>query len=93
MRYESAATRIVYSWAQGKSCSSCGKPLEESEGLGHHIALRGADGVSREWVDIATERLRDALNLEPPVCWTCHAAEVFRLTYPELVADRRARRG
>jgi hypothetical protein len=91
MCYESAATRIVYAWPQGKTCSSCGKPLEESEGLGHHVALRGANGISREWVDIPTERLRDALNEERPVCWTCHAAEVFRLTYPELVAGRRRR--
>jgi hypothetical protein len=91
--YESAATRIVYAWVQGKTCSSCGTPLEESEGLGHHIALRDASGVSREWVDIATERLRDALNLGRPVCWNCHAAEVFRRTYPELVTDRGSRRG
>jgi hypothetical protein len=92
MHYESAAARIVYAWAQHKTCTSCGSPLEESEVLGHHVALRGADGVTREWVDIATERLRDALHFELPVCWNCHVAEQFRRTHPELVTDREPRR-
>ena len=92
LRYESAATRIVYAWAQNRTCSSCGKPLEESEVLGHHVALRGADGVTREWVDIAAERLREALDFELPVCWNCHVAEEFRRTHLDLVTERQPRR-
>jgi hypothetical protein len=92
VRYESAATRIVYAWAQGKTCSSCGAPLKESEVLGQHVALRSADGITREWVDIATERLLDALDRERPICWNCHVAEAFRRAHPELVTDRAPRR-
>lgn len=92
LSYDSAATRIVYAWAQDKTCSSCGRPLEESEVLGHHVALRGADGVTREWVDIATERLRAALDSESPVCWNCHVAEEFRRLHSDLVVDREPHR-
>jgi hypothetical protein len=88
VRYDSAATRIVYAWAQNQVCTYCGKPLEEAEAFGRHVALRGADGITREWLDIATERLRDALESEAPVCWNCHVAESFRRTRPELVTDR-----
>jgi hypothetical protein len=92
MHYESVAARIVYAWVQDTACSSCGRPLEESEVLGHHIALRGSNGATREWVDIATERLREALDLELPVCWNCHVTEEFRRTHADLVTDRERRR-
>jgi hypothetical protein len=87
-RLESAASRIVYAWAQDKACVFCGKPILEAEALGHHAALLGSDGRTREWLDIATEHLREALDTERPVCWDCHIAETFRATHPDLVTDR-----
>jgi hypothetical protein len=87
-QYESAASRIVYAWAQDKACVFCGSPLVESDAVGHHVALLGANGVTREWLDIAAERLRQALATELPVCWNCHIAETFRRSHAELVTDR-----
>lgn len=87
-RYDSAASRIVYAWAQDKACVYCGKPVVEEETLGHHAALLGDDGVTREWLDIPGSQLPDALAHDHPVCWDCHVAESFRRAYPELVTDR-----
>jgi hypothetical protein len=87
-QYESAASRIVYAWAQNKACTFCRRPLVESEITGRHVALLDADGITREWLDISAERLRDALVGQRPVCWDCHIAESFRRGHADLVVDR-----
>jgi hypothetical protein len=70
-------------------CESAASRIVEARALGpHHAALRGHDGVTREWIDIRGEDLRDALATQLPVCWDCHVAETFRRVHPELVTDR-----
>jgi len=44
--------------------------------------------MTREWVDIAPERLQAAPASSVPVCWNCHIAATFRRQHPELVTDR-----
>jgi len=56
--------------------------------LGHRAALRGPQGVTREWSDVPPARLLDSLRTDSPVCWNCHVAATFRRTHPELVTDR-----
>lgn len=87
-RYDSAASRIVYAWAQGKACVYCRKPVVEADSLAHHVALLGADGITHVWVDIPGNRLREDLMEARPVCWDCHVVESFRRDYAALVTDR-----
>ncbi|MGC4082516.1 MAG: hypothetical protein QM736_10505 [Vicinamibacterales bacterium] len=86
----SSPAAIVRAWVQGRSCVSCGAPLAEPRFAGHHVALLDPSGVTREWVDIAADRLPLALATSLPVCWNCHVAEKFRRMHPELVIDRDA---
>jgi hypothetical protein len=88
MAAETEASILVRSWARGRQCAACGGPLETSESAGHHIALRDAKGMTREWIDIATERLPVVLAASVPMCWNCHIAETFRRQHPDLVTDR-----
>jgi hypothetical protein len=85
---ESAASAMAREWAAMRTCTACGASLLASEGAGHHFALRDTGGVSREWVDIAAERLPIELTSSLPMCWNCHIAETFRREHPELVTDR-----
>jgi len=55
---------------------------------GHHIALLEPSGITREWVDVAADRLPLALATSLPLCWNCHLAASFRRMHPELVTDR-----
>jgi hypothetical protein len=66
----------------------CAKQISDEPFVGHHPALLGPDGTTREWVDVEPERLPDALRTERPVCWDCHVIETFRRQYPSLVTDR-----
>jgi hypothetical protein len=84
---ESATSAVVKAWAQDQRCASCGGELVESR-LGHHIALLEPDGTTREWVDVAADRLPLALVTSLPVCWNCHVAATFRRMYPQLITDR-----
>jgi hypothetical protein len=79
---------LVKAWAKGQPCASCGGELTESRFTGHHVALLEPNGTTREWVDVAADRLALALATSLPVCWNCHVAATFRRTYPELVTDR-----
>lgn len=88
MAPQTEAAILVRSWARGRQCASCGGALETSESAGHHIALRDASGLTREWIDIATDRLPVVLAASVPMCWNCHIAETFRRQHPELVTDR-----
>lgn len=84
----SSASAMVKAWAKGRTCVSCGGPLAEPRFSGHHIALLEPAGMTREWVDIASDRLPLALATCLPVCWNCHLAATFRRLHPELVTDR-----
>lgn len=84
----SAASALVTAWAKNRNCVTCGRALVEHAFVGHHIALLEPSGVTREWVDVAVERLPLALATSLPVCWNCHQAATFRRLHPELVVDR-----
>jgi hypothetical protein len=77
---------LVEAWAEGRTCVLCGGPVAESRL--HHIALLEPAGMTREWIDIADDRLPLALATCLPVCWNCHLAETFRRMHPELITDR-----
>ena len=62
----SSAAAMVRSWANGRSCVSCGGALAEGRG-GHHLALFEPGGASREWVDVAAEKLPLALDTSLPM--------------------------
>ena len=83
----SAPVSMVRGWAHGRTCVSCGGDLVEGRS-GHHLALYEPGGTSREWVDVAADRLPLALATSLPMCWNCHVAETFRRLHPELVTDR-----
>lgn len=84
----SSAAAAVKAWAKGRQCVVCGGALAEPRFTGHHIALLEPGGMTREWVDVAADRLPLALATSLPVCWNCHVAATFRRLHPELVTDR-----
>lgn len=79
---------LVKAWAKGRRCASCGGEVTESRFTGHHVALLEPGGATREWVDVAADRLPLALATSLPVCWNCHIAATFRRMHPDLVTDR-----
>jgi len=87
----SSASALVKQWAHGRQCTACGGRLIESRMAGHHIALLEPTGMTREWVDVASDRLPLALATSLPLCWNCHVAATFRRLHPELVTDREER--
>ena len=84
----SSASALVKAWAQDRTCTTCGGELVEHSFVGHHIALLEPAGMTREWVDISSERLPLALATSLPLCWNCHQAASFRRQFPHLVTDR-----
>lgn len=84
----SAASALVKAWAKGRPCTSCQGEVVEHAFAGHHISLLEPTGLSREWVDVAADRLPLALATSLPLCWNCHQAATFRRMYPDLVVDR-----
>jgi hypothetical protein len=85
---ESSAAAVVKAWAKGRQCVTCGGELADSRLAGHHIGLLEPSGMTREWVDVAADRLPLALATSLPLCWNCHVAATFRRLHPELVTDR-----
>jgi len=84
---ESTTRRIVSQWFDKKMCVFCAKPIT-ARSIGHHPALLGPQGTTREWPDVPADRLLDALRTDLPVCWDCHVAQTFRREHPEWVTDR-----
>jgi hypothetical protein len=84
---QSTTGRIASEWFDKKICVYCAKPIA-ARSVGHHAALLGPEGTTREWPDVPADRLRDALRTDLPVCWDCHVAETFRREHPDWVTDR-----
>ncbi len=84
---ESTTGRIVSRWFDTKICVYCAKPIA-ARSVGHHAALLGPDGRTREWPDVPAVRLLESLRTDLPVCWDCHVAQTFRREHPEWVTDR-----
>lgn len=84
---ESTTGHIVAQWYAGKMCVYCAKPITPRS-VGHHAALLGPQGTTREWSEVPADRLLDSLRTDLPVCWDCHVAETFRREHPARVTDR-----
>jgi hypothetical protein len=85
---ETSTQHLMSEWASKKTCAYCRKTLYDEPFVGHHVALRAADGVTTEWINVPPEQLPQALASDVPVCWDCHVVETFRRVHPELVTDR-----
>jgi hypothetical protein len=83
-----AVSDLVARWSADKRCTLCGGRLADASAVGHHVALRATDGITREWPDLDPVTVPDAMRASQPVCWNCHVAETFRRTHPELITDR-----
>ncbi len=79
---------ILTRWYAGKSCAYCGRTFGAVHWHDHKPALLDRDGHTVEWQELAPEDVPGALDLDKPVCWTCHVAETFRREHPDLVVDR-----
>jgi hypothetical protein len=83
----------VNDWYRGRSCAYCHKPFGELNWHDHRPALRGTDGVTVQWSDVAAEALPKIFATHLPVCWSCHIAQTFRREHPEMIVDRPGNRG
>jgi hypothetical protein len=84
---------MAQQWFLDRSCVFCGKPILRLQWHEHPPALLDADGHTMIWNEIPAEHLPEAFEKCAPVCWSCHIAESFRRTHPELVVDRPWNRG
>jgi hypothetical protein len=83
---------ILARWYEGKSCTLCGRPLGATRTFDRRPALLAPAGQTLEWDDLRAERVPETLATHRAVCWSCHIAEEFRRSHPELVTDRPATR-
>jgi hypothetical protein len=79
---------IASRWFAGKKCIYCGQMIGGLHHLDHQGALRSPDRITTEWDHIPPEHLPDALSAADAVCWSCHVAQTFRRTHPEMVIER-----
>jgi len=84
-----AVPDLMARWYDGKTCVYCGASILDRPHASQ-AALRGPDGITVEWPDVAPERLPALMLTHQPVCWNCHVAETFRRMYPDRVVDRPA---
>jgi hypothetical protein len=81
---------IVNQWYAGRKCAFCRQPFHEIHWHDHPPALIDERKRTIEWKDVPPEKLQKVFKTHLPVCWSCHVAETFRRTHPELVVDRPA---
>ena len=79
---------ILSRWYAGKRCVYCHHVFGDVHWHDRKPALRGADGVTREWSEFPAETIPEVLQTHEPVCWNCHIAETFRRERPDLFIDR-----
>lgn len=80
---------IVASWYAGKKCVFCGREIGPIVWHERPPALRAPDGSTREWKEIAPEKLPDVFATHAPACWQCHIVEWMRREHPDLIVERR----
>jgi len=83
---------ILAKWYEGKTCASCGCPLDEAHWEAAKPALLRAGKTSVEWSQIPAEELHEVLAASLPLCFACHMANTLVREHPELVVDRSAKR-
>jgi hypothetical protein len=79
---------LLAEWYSGKSCVLCGASVGDINWHERRPALVAIDGTTHEWSEFAPEKLPEALWTHRPICWSCHVAQSFRRSFPELVTDR-----
>jgi hypothetical protein len=79
---------IVNQWYAGQKCVFCRQPFHQIHWHDRPPALLDEQKRTVEWKDVPPEKLQQVFKTHLPVCWSCHVAETFRRTRPELVVDR-----
>jgi len=79
---------ILAKWFEGKSCATCGRPIEGIFEVGSQPALHLADNSSVEWTQVPVDQLMETLTKARPLCFACHMANMLVHEHPELVLDR-----
>ncbi len=79
---------LVEAWYDEKNCSICGKPIGNVVWTEHRPALRGPDGHTVEWQEVAPETLPEVFRTHTPVCWDCHVVEAVIHRHPGLATMR-----
>ena len=79
---------ILAQWYAGQRCAFCRREFGEIHWHDHKPALLGADGITREWIEVPPEDVPAVLASHQPVCWNCHIAETFRRERPDLIVER-----
>ena len=79
---------IVNQWYARRKCVFCRQPFHQIHWHDHPPALLNERERTVEWKDVPPEKLQEIFKTHLPVCWSCHVAETFRRTRPELVVDR-----
>lgn len=87
------AWSIAANWFEGKQCIYCGTAIGPVNHLDRTPALLNAERKTRQWDQIPTEQLPEALWASQPVCWNCHIAETFKREFPDRVTCRPWQRG
>jgi hypothetical protein len=79
---------VLTRWYEGRNCALCNRSFTSHDLWDHKPAVLSPDGVTREWREIATPDLPDALSIQQPVCWDCHVVATLYRKHPELVTER-----
>jgi len=82
------AWTIAAKWFEGKKCVYCGTAISSVKHLDRRPALLSVERETRQWDQVPTEELPEALWGSQPVCWSCHVAESFKREFPDRVTYR-----
>lgn len=85
---ETLVRNIVAKWYAERTCAYCAKPVHDIGFGAVAPALLSADGVLREWKDIAPEKLPQVLASAVAVCARCEVVEDFRRRNPRRMIER-----
>jgi hypothetical protein len=69
-------------------CEWRGEPIGEIYVIEQKPALLTSGRVTKEWSELAPEKLLGTLEAASPVCFGCHLATSFAQRDPELAIDR-----
>ena len=79
---------LVARWYEGKTCVSCGKPIQDVAWADQRPGLRAPDGTLVAWPDVAPETLPELFRTHAPVCWNCLVVGKVALERPDEVTVR-----
>lgn len=79
---------IVTAWYAGKSCVSCGRPIETISWHEAPPAILKRDGTSCEWKDVPVQDLPRLFKSSYPLCWYCNNIKELERIDPKLITRR-----